>query len=175
MPFSARGFVLYGEWLYAKHTIFYDRLPHYFHEFDVLDTETGDFLSTARRRDLLAGLPLVPVPVLHEGPLRSINDLTALIGPSRYKSGEWRAHLAEARPPRRTASTPDRVWRETDRSDLMEGLYLKDEEGGRVVARYKYVRASFLTAVVDSGGHWLKRPVLPNRLADDVDLFAGLA
>src|SRR4051812_10400132 len=38
-------YVLFGEWLYAKHTVFYDRLPHYFLEFDVLDTQTGEFLS----------------------------------------------------------------------------------------------------------------------------------
>ncbi len=31
-------YVMYGEWLYAKHTVFYDALPHYFFEFDVLDT-----------------------------------------------------------------------------------------------------------------------------------------
>src|SRR3712207_1380368 len=34
--------VMYGEWLYAKHTIFYDALPHYFFEFDVLDRLTGE-------------------------------------------------------------------------------------------------------------------------------------
>src|SRR5262249_1702859 len=33
-------YVLYGEWLYAKHTLFYDRLPHYFLEVDVLDAHT---------------------------------------------------------------------------------------------------------------------------------------
>jgi hypothetical protein len=55
----------------------------------------------------------------------------------------------------------------------MEGLYIKVEEGGQVVGRYKYIRASFLTAVVDSGGHWLRRPILPNRLADGVDLFGA--
>jgi hypothetical protein len=166
-------YVLYGEWLYAKHTIFYDRLPHYFHEFDVLDTETGDFLSTAARRALLAGLPLVPVPVLHEGPAASAEDLAALVGRSRYKSAAWRERLAEEC--ERQGLDAERVRRETDSSDLMEGLYLKDEEGGRVVARYKYVRASFLTSVLDSGSHWLKRPILPNRLADGVDLFGGLA
>ena len=32
-------YVLYGEWLYAKHTVFYDALPHYFLEFDALDTD----------------------------------------------------------------------------------------------------------------------------------------
>ena len=57
-------YVVYGEWLSAKHTVFYDALPHYFLEFDVLDTETGQFLSTPRRRELLAGLAVVSVPVI---------------------------------------------------------------------------------------------------------------
>ena len=38
----------------------------------------------------------------------------------------------------------------------------KVEEEGEVRARYKYVRADFLTAVLDSGTHWLRRPILPN-------------
>jgi hypothetical protein len=48
--FAALGsrYVLYGEWLYAKHTNFYDRLPHYFLHFDVVDTGDGVFLSTDR-------------------------------------------------------------------------------------------------------------------------------
>ena len=33
-------YVMYGEWLYAKHTVFYDALPHYFMEFDILDRES---------------------------------------------------------------------------------------------------------------------------------------
>jgi hypothetical protein len=41
-------YVVYGEWLYAKHTVFYDWLTHYFLEFDILDTQTGQFLSTRR-------------------------------------------------------------------------------------------------------------------------------
>ena len=66
--------VLYGEWLYAKHTIFYDQLPHYFHEFDVYDRETDTFLSTERRRQLLAGLLLVSVPVLWEGTAKTLDS-----------------------------------------------------------------------------------------------------
>ena len=37
--------------------------------------------------------------------------------------------------------------------------------------RYKWVRASFLTSVVDSGSHWLKRPIIPNQLRAGVNLF----
>jgi hypothetical protein len=170
-PVLGDRYVVYGEWLYARHTIFYDRLPHYFLEFDVLDAAGGVFLSTERRRALLAGLPLVPVPVLREGPARSLDELTSLIGPSLYKGPDWRERLTALCAER--GLDADRAWAETDKTDLMEGLYLKVEEEGCVVGRYKYVRAGFLTAVLDSGGHWLKRPILPNQLRAGADLFAG--
>ena len=165
-------YALFGEWLYAKHTVFYDRLPHYFLEFDVLDTEADVFLSTDRRRELLAAAPLVPVPVLRRGPAASLDELLALVGPSLYKSAAWRERLTETGAAHGVGF--ERVWNETDRSDQMEGLYVKVEEGGAVVERYKYVRASFLTAVLDSGTHWLKRPVVPNRLRGGADLFGGV-
>lgn len=158
-------YVLYGEWLYAKHTIFYDRLPHYFIEFDVLDTATGEFLSTERRRELLAGLPIYSAPVVWEAVLNDPEELIALVGPSPYKSADWRDRLRDQAVARNL--DPDRVRRETDLSDLMEGLYIKVEADGAVRARYKYVRADFLTAVLDSGTHWLRRPILPNLVGGD--------
>jgi len=163
------GLVLYGEWLYAKHTIAYDALPHYLMEFDVRSPD-GTFWSTARRRELLAGAPFVrSVPVLWEGVLRAPAELPDLVGPSRYKTPRWREALRAAA---ETAGVdPARVAAETDPSDDGEGLYVKVEEDGVVTERYKWVRASFLTAVADSGGHWLDRPIVPNGLADGVDLF----
>ncbi|MGC4047285.1 MAG: RNA ligase family protein [Armatimonas sp.] len=82
-------YVLYGEWLYAKHTEFYDALPHYFHEFDVLDLETDTFLSTPRRHALLAGGPVVSVPVLQTAAFTKLTDLTRLVAYSVYKSESW--------------------------------------------------------------------------------------
>jgi len=32
-------FILYGEWLYAKHSVHYRKLPHYFFEFDIYDKD----------------------------------------------------------------------------------------------------------------------------------------
>jgi hypothetical protein len=157
-------YVVYGEWLYAKHTIFYDRLPHYFLEFDVLDPETETFLSTARRRELLAGLPVSSVPVLWEGVLSDPEELLSRIGPSTGKSADWRERLEEQARSRNL--DPERIRRETDPSDFMEGLYVKVEEEGIVKARYKYVRADFLTAVLDSGTHWLRRPIVPNMVSE---------
>ena len=48
-------FILFGEWMYARHTIHYRQLPHYFFEFDIYDKEQQKFLSLARRLELLAG------------------------------------------------------------------------------------------------------------------------
>lgn len=153
-------FVMYGEWLFAKHTVYYDALPHHFLEFDVLDVLDGVFLSTARRRELLAGTPVSSVPVLAEGAFTRQDALVAHVGPSKLKTAAWRERLAETA--RMRGLDVERVLRETDPSDDMEGLYLKVEEEGRVVARYKWVRRSFLTSVVDSGTHWLARPIVPN-------------
>lgn len=169
--FAALGprYILYGEWLYAKHTVFYDQLPHYFLAFDVLDLADGSFLSTPRRRALLGGLPIASAPVLREGLVPSLGALAALIAPSRFKSPGWRDRLDRLCADLGLPTTCVRA--ETDRSDLMEGLYIKVEEGGRVVGRYKLIRAGFLTAVRQSGGHWLARPIVPNQLRGDVDIY----
>jgi ATP-dependent RNA circularization protein (DNA/RNA ligase family) len=161
-PVLGSRYIVYGEWLYAKHTIFYDALPHYFLEFDVLDRETGAFLSTPMRRKLLAGLPLAAVPVLHEGKIASPAALKALIAPSLYKSARWREVLAAA--VEAGGHRAAYVDKQTDISDLAEGLYIKVEENGSVTDRFKYVRHDFLTAVLDSASHWQSRPILPNQL-----------
>ncbi|GAA4500954.1 RNA ligase family protein [Actinoallomurus oryzae] len=163
-------YVMYGEWLYAKHTVFYDALPHYFCEFDVLDRREEVFLSTERRRALLAGTPVVSVPVLRAGPIDRLETLTSLVGPSTCRTPGWRDALAEAAV--EGGADPGQVLAETDLSEDMEGLYIKVEEDGETVGRYKWVRPGFLTAVLDSGSHWLDRPIVANRLTDPEALYA---
>ena len=144
---SALGsrYVLYGEWLYAKHSVYYDALPDYFLEFDILDRETGEFLDTERRRELTAGLPLASAPVLAQGVFSSAEELVSLLGPSRYISPRHLERLRETC--LQAGLDAERCLRETDASPLMEGLYIKIEEDGRVKERLKYVRASFAQAV----------------------------
>jgi hypothetical protein len=162
--------VLYGEWLYAKHAIFYDLLPHYFMEFDVLDTKTGEFLDTPRRASLLAGLPVVPVRVLHSGRLFTKGELVTMAGRSAFVSADHAQRLTEQC--RRLGLDADQVRRETDTSGEMEGLYVKVEEHGAVRERFKYIRPSFLAAVVAAEGHWLNKPIVPNLLRPGADVFA---
>lgn len=158
-----RRFIMYGEWMYAKHTVYYDALPHYFLEFDILDRETGRFLDTPSRKVLLEPLPVVSVPVLAEGMFQNIGALLSLLGPSRYITRAHTEHLREDA--RRLGLDEDRQCRETDLSDTMEGLYIKIEEDGQVADRLKYVRASFTQTVDASQTHWLDRPIVPNRLS----------
>ena len=169
-PVLGHRFVMYGEWMYAKHTVFYDRLPHYFMEFDVLDRDTGLFLSTAARRALLTGLPIMPVPVVYTGEIKSVDQLIRLTRPSPYKSDDWRDALLIAA--ERSGSRPDMVDQQTEDSDLAEGLYLKKESADSVEDRFKFVRADFLQAIEAAEGHWHDRPILQNGLADGIDIFA---
>ena len=164
-------YVMFGEWLLAKHTIFYDTLPHYFLEFDVYDRQRGVFLSTKRRKELLSDSPVTSVPVLHSGEVANVKALRSMIAPSLYKSAQWKQQLADAA--RAAEVDPERAQRETDRSNESEGLYLKIETDDCVTRRFKFVRESFLTSVVDSGSHWLSRPIVRNQLRTGVDIFSG--
>jgi len=164
-------YVMYGEWAYAKHSVWYDRLPHYFNEFDILDRATGQFLSTPRRHALLAGSPVVSVPVLYAGPMpTSPKLLWALVGPSLAKSARWREAFESTA--RRESLPLDLCWKQTDKADQSEGLYLKVEDDVQVLGRFKLVRPSFTQTILDSDSHHARRPILPNALAPGADLFA---
>lgn len=170
-PRLGARYVVFGEWLFAKHTIFYDALPHFFIEFDVFDRERRVFLSTPERADLLNGLAIQPAPVLFAGPVPQEAELRRLVRRSLYKTETWRETL------RVTAATDrldfEQVARQTDPSDLSEGLYLKVETADAVVGRYKWVRAGFLQSVAAADGHWLDRPILPNRLRAGVEILSA--
>lgn len=163
-------YVAYGEWTFAKHTVFYDTLPHYFLEFDVYDRESESFLSTDRRVEFWTESPVVSVPVLRVGALSALQELASLLGRSLYKSAAWKETLLEAAAG--AGVDRERAQQETDSSDHAEGLYVKVEEEGVVQARYKFIRPTFLTSVADSGSHWLHRPIVPNQLAPTVDIFS---
>jgi hypothetical protein len=163
-------FVMYGEWLYAKHTVFYNGLRHYFLEFDILDLEKQEFLSTHRRQAMLEALPMVQsVRVLKEGKFKKLEELKALIGPSEAIVGD---HLGLLRQLATDAGLrADQVVAETLPGNLMEGLYIKVEENGQVLERYKFVRSDFMQTLLASDSHWMDRPMLANQLAEGVDLF----
>src|SRR6266576_65673 len=125
--------LLFGEWLYARHSLHYRRLPHYFFEFDIYDKRRGEFLDLDTRLRMLEGTGLETVPVVHRG-RATADELQALIGPSAFDS-----------------AFDNPVTHGTD--NLMEGLYCRTEADGRVTGRAKMVRAEFVEKVKQSE-HW---------------------
>ena len=144
-------FILYGEWLYAKHSVHYRALPHYFFEFDLYDKDAAQFLDLTTRLQMLDGTGLHTVPVLHRGPATA-EELRALIGPSAFDT---------------VFDNPV-----TGRTDhLMEGLYLRIEAAGHVTGRAKMVRPEFVEKVKQSE-HWQHQSMVPNQLAEGADIWA---
>jgi hypothetical protein len=143
--------LLFGEWLYARHSVHYRRLPHYFFEFDVYDKVREAFVDLASRLELLRGTGIVTVPVVHRGPTTQ-HQLRKLIGPSRFDS------LFE-----------NPTTRQTD--NLMEGLYLRTESSGVVTGRAKYVRPEFVEKVKQSG-HWQHQAIVPNQQAPGAEIWS---
>lgn len=160
-------YIMYGEWMYGKHTLFYDMLPHYFMEFDIFDKEKGIFLDTPSRRKLTEQMPICSVPVLKDGYFKNREELLALLGKSNYISDSHIDKLREYAV--KNGLDADRQCRETDLSTTMEGLYIKVEENGQVVDRMKFVRASFMQGKEESETHWLDRPIIPNQLKGSLD------
>ena len=155
-------YVMYGEWLFAKHTYFYDNLPHYFMEFDVLDTETGQFLDSANRNMLVPSF-VEPVKVLAGGRFKTLKELKDLIGRSCFVTDDRLSNLTDAA--LNAGVLPVEAVKHTDMDDRMEGLYIKWEEDGIVKGRYKFVRESFTNAIMDQDTHWHDRPIIQNRLS----------
>lgn len=144
-------YILYGEWLYAKHTVFYRELPHYFFEFDIYDKTAGRFLDLESRLILLDGTGIETVPICHRGAL-SEDKIRLLIGPSAF--------LAEFDNP---ASGK--------KDELMEGLYLRTETGGYVSGRAKIVRPEFVEKIKQSE-HWQHQRMVPNQLKKEADIWS---
>lgn len=162
-------YIMFGEWCYARHSVFYDLLPHYFLEFDVYDKHTGVWLGTDVRHQLLAPLKISSVPVLHRGHVQTRKQIEGLIQPSMFKSDNWPTMLHQQAA--RAGVNPAQAWAETEKSNLIEGLYVKQELNGQVIGRYKFVRYDFVQTIVESGSHWADRPIIVNLLAPGVSLY----
>lgn len=144
-------FIMFGEWVYARHSVFYRQLTHYFFEFDIYDKENEAFLDLEQRLNLLEGTGIETVPVVQTGSVKR-SDLDKLVGPSTFDS---------------QFDNPT-----TQRTDnLMEGLYVRTESDGVVTGRAKFVRPEFVEKIKQST-HWQHQQMVPNKLADGVDIWS---
>lgn len=99
-------YILFGEWCYAQHSIFYDRLPDWFLAFDIYDRGTRRFLATVRRDRLLGEMHISKVPDIAHGRF-TYPDIKKLLSQSkltdqpaegiylRIDHGDWLEHRAK--------------------------------------------------------------------------------
>lgn len=144
-------FILFGEWLYARHSVHYTALPHYFFEFDMYDKQRNVFLDFESRMKLLCGTGIHTVPIVSRGKV-SFGNLLKSIGPSAFG--------AVFDNPR--TGIPD---------NRMEGVYLRTEANGCVTARAKIVRPEFVEKI-QQGDHWKNQVMVPNLLINGADLWS---
>jgi ATP-dependent RNA circularization protein (DNA/RNA ligase family) len=149
-------YILFGEWLYAKHRIFYDNLPHYFLAFDIYDKTECKFISTPRRKAMLENTIVHSVPILHQSRFDKVNNISQYIGETSFKTKDWKEKFLKI------ASEKDLEL--TDNSMLMEGVYVRIEDANWVVGRIKNPRKDFTKGIDDGGVHWADKPIIPNQL-----------
>lgn len=109
--------ILFGEWLYAKHSIEYAHLSDYFLAFDIYIPSKGKFLSRRARDELLADSGIASVPILAEGTFTKEELLGMLNRPSLFYDGP------------------------------VEGAYIRIESDDFEEERGKIVRADFMQQI----------------------------
>lgn len=108
--------VLFGEFLWQTHGLFYDRLPDFFIGYDLLDRTREAFLASSAVRLELQGVVEV-VPELWRGTVRTPDQLSSKI--------------------ENIATRPSTF------GDQAEGVYVRFERDGQLVARAKYRNQGF--------------------------------
>lgn len=105
---------IYGEWLFAKHTIAYNKLPDWFIAYDVYCADEQKFLDPVLALRLLEDAGFSTIKVVHHGICTPENLIKLRDGESAYETNQSR-----------------------------EGVYLKSGDGQWCTGRYKMVAPWF--------------------------------
>jgi atypical dual specificity phosphatase len=130
------NWILYGEWLYAKHSINYTNLPNYFILFDIYDRDLDKFFSRSVVEEHIKNTNINLINKINEG-IFKFEDIKKFENFAYTKSKYY--------------------------DGLVEGVYLRifDEENKYLKERAKIVRHNFLE---DSDKHWTHNKLTLNKL-----------
>ncbi|KAF9011281.1 ATP dependent DNA ligase [Cyathus striatus] len=114
-PHFAQRYILFGEWMFATHSIHYTRLPDHFIAFDLYDRSTNTWVDRRTLSGLLLPTSIPLTPVLHEGPMPTEIELKHMI--------QQQSQFCD---------------------EIVEGVYIKLERDSQVIDRAKLVRSDFI-------------------------------
>jgi hypothetical protein len=113
-----KNLILFGEWMQAKHSIFYDNLPGYFIAFDIYDINEKQFYSRSKFSEILEQTSIPIINVLFKGVIGSKDNLLKLLKTeSKYANQN------------------------------IEGLYLRIDKDDVLESRSKLVSAEFIQGI----------------------------
>jgi atypical dual specificity phosphatase len=124
------GYSVYGEWLKARHGIYYDSLPDWFIAYDLYDHNEKVFVSTSKARELLVSNGFYVPAMRFSGTVHSYDELVRM------------ANL--------TSSYSE---------DFSEGIYIKICDENSVTHRFKMVREGYVRGRYWDGKIMLKNEV----------------
>ncbi len=93
-------YILFGEWCYAMHSVFYSDLPDWFLGFDLFDKQEEQFFSISRRNEMFEEMGIEKVPEIAKGNY-SLSDIQMMLTQSilsndlaeglylRIDQGDW--------------------------------------------------------------------------------------
>lgn len=76
-------YIVFGEWCYIAHSVYYNSLPDWFIAFDIYDKQNESFLSSKYRNEMINQMALAQVPQLYNGHL-SKESIDNFIGQSAF-------------------------------------------------------------------------------------------
>lgn len=128
------GKILYGEWLFSKHSIHYTALPDIFMAFDIFDPKEQKFLDRATFREIMSTTNISYVKPLVDNVESFITReaLVTLLTTTKSQFSE----------------------------SIIEGIYFRWDQNGRLKTRSKLVRSDFICG----DEHWSKGKFVLNTL-----------
>ncbi len=131
------GWVVYGEWMRAKHNIHYVDLPDYFIGFDVWDGDKKKFLNIIDRSIFLDAMGFSEVHVIYSGTDLGVEDIICI---TEGVGGVGNKSIFNC-------------------DEIIEGLIIRNDNG--LIG--KYVRREFMESI---DKNWLLSPLVENKLRD---------
>jgi ATP-dependent RNA circularization protein (DNA/RNA ligase family) len=116
--YISNNYIVFGEWCYARHSIFYDALPDWFLGFDIFDLTKQTFMDTHSRNQMFEKLNIISAPLIDIGKFTK-TDIEKLI--STKTSNLYHGPI--------------------------EGIYLRLEDNEKLIQRAKIVNVNFIQEI----------------------------
>lgn len=130
--------IIYGEWVVAKHSIHYTKLPDKFILFDIYDRSSDTFFSRKKVEELIKGTSLKQIRLVEEGKF-NLNKLLKFVDPKTEES------------------------KSVYYDGPMEGIYVRAfNDDSTLKYRGKIVRKDF----IQEDNHWSSYEIVKNTILD---------